>query len=147
MSEHKLAEYIDGFHLESYYSGVIMAFSEVVGAGCKKLALSNPFNDKMAHKMLLITELAAEEYGVKTLLEPDLVDTKLFPSGIAKDKTVIIIAQNQDVLNEYMELRKMKKNSDLAGNPEDLEKLIAKRFGQLLSYSDKKIDQLMKVKY
>jgi hypothetical protein len=71
----------------------------------------------------------------------------LFPSDIAKDKTVIIIAQNQDVLNEYMELRKMKKNSDLAGNPEDLEKLIAKRFGQLLSYSDKKIDQLMKVKY
>lgn len=144
MSENRLAEYIKRFDLESYYSGVIMAFSEVVGAGCKKLALSNPYSEKMAHRMQLIADLAAEEYGVKTLQEPDLIETKLFPSDVAKNKIVIMIAQTQDVLDEYMKLKKMKRDSDIEGNPEKLEKLIAERFGRLLSYSDKKIEELMK---
>ena len=35
-----------------------MAFAEVVGASCKKLALSTPYSYEMAQKMLPITQCA-----------------------------------------------------------------------------------------
>jgi hypothetical protein len=144
LSELKLSKIIDGFSLESYYAGVNMAFAEVVGAGCKRLALSNPYTEEMAQRMLKLINLITEEYGVKVMMEPNLIITKLFPADIAKDKIVVMIAQNEEVLDEYMELKQMKANSDKAGNPENLEKEIARRFGHLLSYSDTKINQLMK---
>ena len=144
MSEEKIAEHIDEFNVESYYSGVIMAFSEVVAAGCKKLALSNPLSGDMAQAMYKIAEIAAEEYGVEILLEPDLIVTRLFPGDVAKDKSVILIAQSQGVVDEYLALKQLKENSNATGNPHDIEEMIAKRFGHLLSYSDTKIEKLLK---
>ncbi len=143
MSEHPLGKIIDGFHLYSYYAGINMAFAEVVGAGCKQLALSSPYSHEVAEQMLPATKFAAEEYGVNLLVEPDLLRSKLFPRDIAKDKTVILIAHDQSVLDEYMTLKKLKKTSDKERNPDDLELEIAQRFGALLSYDEATISRLI----
>ena len=143
MSEHPLGKIIDGFHLHSYYAGINMAFAEVVGAGCKQLALSSPYGHEVAEQMLPATEFAAEEYSVELMVEPDLLRSKLFPRDIAKYLTVILIAHDQSVLDEYMVLKKLKKTSDEEENPEDLELEIAQRFGALLSYDEATINRLI----
>jgi hypothetical protein len=143
MSSHALVEIIEGFDLHSYYAGITMAFAEVVGAGCKKLALSSPYSHKMADEMLPASRYAAEEYNVKLMVEPELLITRLFPRDVAKDKTVILIAHDQSVLDEYMVLKKLKEQSNKKSNPEKLELEIARRFGELLSYDEETINRLI----
>jgi hypothetical protein len=143
MSDHPLNKVISSFDLQSYYAGITMAFAEVVGAGCKKLALSSPYSREMAEKMLPASEVAAKEYNVRLLVEPNLLVTKLFPRDVAKDKTVILIAHDQSVLNEYAELKRLREKSDKEGNPVKLEIEIAKRFGVLLSYDNETVNRLL----
>ncbi|MCW4049190.1 MAG: hypothetical protein NWE89_05575 [Candidatus Bathyarchaeota archaeon] len=143
MIDHPLSKIIKGFDLDSYHAGINTAFAEVVGAGCKKLALSSTYSSEQAERMLEPTRHAAEEYGAKLYVETDLLVSKLFPRDIAKGKTVILIAQSQDVLDEYMELKRLKEESNRKKNPEDLELEIARKFGALLSYSKEKIDELL----
>jgi hypothetical protein len=143
MSNHPLSKIIEGFNLHSYYAGINMAFAEVVGAGCKQLALSSPYSYIVAEQMLPATKVAADEYNVKLLVEPELLVSKLFPSDIAKDKTVILIAHDQSVLDEYMALKRLKKTSNEKGNPADIELEIAQRFGALLSYDEETINRLL----
>ena len=143
MSDHPLNKVISSFDLPSYYAGITMAFAEVVGAGCKKLALSSPYSREMAEKMLPASEVAAKEYNVRLLVEPNLLVTKLFPRDVAKDKTVILIAHDQSVLDEYAELKRLREKSDKEGNPVKLEIEIAKRFGVLLSYDNETVNRLL----
>jgi hypothetical protein len=143
MSDHPLSKIIPDFNIQSYYAGINTAFAEVVGAGCKKLALSSPYSHTMANEMLPATELAAREYNVKLMIEPELLVSKLFPKDIAKDKTVILIAHDQSVIDEYMMLKKLKQYSNEEGNPEELELEIAQRFGNILSYDEKTINRLL----
>ena len=143
MSKHPLSKFIEGFHLHSYYAGINMAFAEVVGAGCKQLALSSPYSHEVAEQMLPATESSAKEYNVKLMVEPGLLRSKLFPRDIAKDLTVILIAHDQSVLDEYLTLKKLKETSDETGNPENLELEIAQRFGALLSYDEATINRLI----
>ncbi|MBN2336878.1 hypothetical protein JXL21_15085 [Candidatus Bathyarchaeota archaeon] len=140
----KLSGVIDGFDLVSYYAGINMAFAEVVDAGCKRLALSSPYDKATAELMREPTRLAAQEYGVKILEEEDLLVTRLFPRDIATGKTVFLIAQDEGVLTEYGGLKEMKRRSDAQANPDEVENEIAWRLGHLLSYSDKKIEELIK---
>ncbi|MFH1179000.1 MAG: hypothetical protein V1710_01435 [Candidatus Bathyarchaeota archaeon] len=143
MSDHPLSKVISGFDIQSYYAGITMAFAEVVGAGCKQLALSSPYSHEMAEIMLPASLYAAEEYNIKLLMEPELLVSKLFPRDIAKDKTVILIAHDQSVLDEYAMLKRLREKSNKEGNPEELELEIAKRFGALLSYDDETINRLL----
>jgi hypothetical protein len=134
---------IEGFDLVSYYAGINMAFAEVVGAGCKRLALSSPYDPELAEKMMEPTRVAAETYGVELNVETDLLVSKLFPEDIAKDKTVIMIAQSREVLNEYARLKEMKRESAARGHPAEMELNFARAFGRLLSYSEEKIEALI----
>ena len=134
---------IEGFDLVSYHAGVNMAFAEVVGAGCKRLALSSPYDPELAEKMMEPTRVAAETYGVELNVETDLLVSKLFPEDIAKDKTVIMIAQSREVLNEYARLKEMKRESAARGHPTEMELNVARAFGRLLSYSEEKIEALI----
>jgi len=138
-----MSKIITDFNIYSYYAGVNMAFAEVVGLGCKKLALSSPYSPEDAAKMLPATEYAAKEYNCTLLVESDLLVSKLFPRDIAKGKTVILIAHDQSVLDEYLLIKKLKQYSDEKGNPEDLEFEIAQRFGALLSYDELTINRLI----
>ncbi len=134
---------IEGFDLVSYYAGINMAFAEVVGAGCKRLALSSPYDTELAEKMMEPTRVAAETYGVDLKVETDLLKSKLFPVDIAEGKTVIIIAQGREALDEYMRLKEMKRESTARGHPAEMEFDIARAFGRLLSYSEEKIEALI----
>lgn len=143
MSDHPLSKILPSFDLHSYHAGINMAFAEVVGAGCKQLALSSPYTPEYTEEMMEATMHAAEEYGVLLYVEPDLLVTRLFPSDIAVGKTVILIAQNQSVLDEYQALITLKEESNMKGNPDHLELDIATRFGKLLSYDDANIKRLL----
>jgi len=140
---HRLSEMIEGFDLVSYHAGVNMAFAEVVGAGCKRLALSSPYDPELAEKMMEPTMVAAETYGVELKVETDLLKSKLFPEDIAEGKTVIMIAQSREVLDEYMRLKDMKRKSAAKGHPAETELDIARAFGRLLSYSEERIEALI----
>ena len=116
-----------------------MAFAEVVGAGCKRLALSSPYDPELAEKMMEPTKVAAETYGVELKVETDLLKSKLFP----EDKTVIMIAQSREVLDEYARLKEKSRESAARGHPAEMELDVARAFGRLLSYSEEKIEALI----
>lgn len=143
MTDHPLSTIIPSFDLHSYHAGINMAFAEVVGAGCKKLALSATYSPEFAKEMMAATKYSAKEYNVILHVEANLLVTKLFPADVAKDKTVIMILQNQGVLDEYLELKSMKEESNKKGNPEETEVEIAKRFGKLLNYDKASIERLL----
>ncbi len=143
MTDHPVSKLVPTFDLHSYHAGINIAFAEVVGAGCKKLALSDVYTPKFAKEMMAATEYAAKKYDVLLQVEPNLLISKLFPADIAKDKTVIIIAQNQAVLDEYNALKAMKKESNEKGNPDAVEFEIARRWGKLLSYDEASIERLL----
>jgi len=134
---------IEGFDLVSYHAGVNMAFAEVVGAGCKRLALSSPYDSELTEKMMEPTRVAAETYGVELKVETDLLKSKLFPEDIAEGKTVIMIAQSRDVLDEYARLKEKSRESAARGHPAEMELDVARAFGRLLSYSEEKIEALI----
>lgn len=144
MSPHKLDELVEDFHLISYYSGVNASFAEVVKLGCKKLALSSPYTDEEFKMMIEPTKQIAKDNGIPILVERDLLKTMLFPHDIAENRTVIMMAHNQSVLDEYAALKELKKESDKKDNPVERELDIAKRFGKLLSYNDANIGRLLK---
>lgn len=143
MTDHPLTNKVPTFDLHSYHAGINTAFAEVVGAGCKKLALSDVYTPKFAAEMMAATEYAAEKYDVLLQVEPDLLVSKLFPADIAVGKTVIIIANNQEILDEYASLKALKKESNEKGNPDDVEFEIARRWGKLLSYDEPSIERLL----
>ncbi len=95
--------------------------------------------------MLGATRHAAKEYNTLLYVEPDLLVTKLFPRDIVKDKTVILIAHDQSVLDEYHALKKLKIESDDKGNPDEIEDEIARRFGVLLSYDEATLKKLLAI--
>lgn len=143
MTDHPLNKIVKDFHLHSYHAGINTAFAEVVGAGCKRLALSATYEPEFAKEMMAATEHAAEEYNVLLHVEDKLLVTKLFPADVAKDKVVIMIFQNQGVLDEYLALKEKKKESNSKGNPDEIEFEIARKFGKLLSYDDASIERLL----
>ncbi|MFH2112082.1 MAG: hypothetical protein ABIJ47_12585 [Candidatus Bathyarchaeota archaeon] len=143
MPSKELVESVKGFHTLSYYAGINTAFAEVVAAGCKRLALSSPYDRATAVLMRGPTRASAEEYGVKLLEEENLLVTRLFPRDIAAGKIVFLIAYDEAVLAEYEDLKEAKKRSDAQGNPNEVEEEIAWRLGRLLSYSDEKIRELL----
>ncbi len=118
-----------------------MAFSEAVGFGVKQLALSSLYTDEELDVMLKVIEFASQEYNTVYYTEPDLLKSRLFQRDIAKDKTVVLIANNQNVLDEYHELKKLSKAKD---NSDKVEMDIARRFGKILSYDSDTIERLIK---
>ncbi len=143
MSEHRLSHVINGFHLDSFYAGATFAAAEVVSLGCKKLALSSPYTDKDLAILLEPTRMAAEEYGLTIYVERDLLVTRLYDSVLTKDKSVILIAQNQGVIDEYLALKKLKERAVAEGRLEEVQDKLAWEFGRLLSYSDEAIKRLL----
>jgi len=127
----------------SYHVGINTAFAEVVGMGCKKLALSSPLTNKEFNDVFEPTKLAVEEYGVQIYVEDDLLSTLLFDADIAKNLKVIMIAASKTVLDEYFALKEMKKRN-LVEKSRDVEVDIARRFGALLSYDLLTIEKLIR---
>ncbi len=143
MSEHRLSHIINGFHLDSFHAGATFAAAEVVSLGCKKLALSSPYTDEDLTVLLEPTRIAAEEYGLVIYVEKDLLVTRLYDPILSKDKSVILIAQDQRVIDEYLDLKKLREKAIAEGRLEEVQDKLAWEFGRLLSYSDEAIRRLL----
>ena len=143
MSDTPLPQIVPNFDLLSFMAGTNLAFSEAVGLGVKKLALSSPYSPEQLDVMMEVTRYSSERFGTVYQSEPNLLESKLFPRDIARGKIVVLIAHDQSILDEYSELKRLKKKSDSMGNPEKLELEIARRFGRLLSYDDAGIEGLI----
>ena len=143
MSDTPLPHIVPNFDLLSFMAGTNLAFSEAVGLGVKKLALSSPYSPEQLDVMMEVTWYSSERFGTVYQPEPNLLESKLFPRDIARGKTVVLIAHDQSILDEYSELKRLKEKSDSMGNPEELELEIARRFGRLLSYDEAGIEGLI----
>jgi len=143
MSDTPIPDILPNFDKLSFMSGAVTAFSEAVGFGVKQLALSSLYTPEELEIILKVIEYASHRFGTIYTVEPELIKTKLFPRDIAVGKIVVLIANNQSVLDEYCDLKKLREESDAKGNPERTEIEIARRFGKLLSYDEKSIEELI----
>lgn len=128
MSDH-WKDLLPGFDAASYYAGMTYAFVEIVAAGVKRLALSPPYSAEDLAVMLEPTRLLVEQFGITMYVEHDLIVTSLFPADVAQDKSVILLAQTQDVVDDYLALKARGASLDE----------LAWSFGRMLSYTDERI--------
>lgn len=130
-------------HPRSFHLGMIYAFIEVVASGCKRLALSPPMTaDELDQVREGALEIAAE-YGVVTLVDAECLVTRLFNPEFTEGKHVILFAAEQAIFDEYLALKDRRGRCLADGSLPQNEEEIARRFGRLLSYSEKSIDGLL----
>ncbi len=132
MSNHWKTQ-LPNFELYSYYAGITAAFSEIVGAGVKKLALSHPYSAEELHIMREPSKQIAAEYSVLTRVEDDLLVTPLFPADVALGKHVIFFIKDEMVWEKYQTLKHSKMEPEALGWA----------FGHLLSYDDASIQKML----
>jgi hypothetical protein len=118
----------------SFRLGSVSTFSELVGVGVKKLALSSALlpaeMDDMASDIVRI----AKGFGVETYRESDLIVTDLFPADVATGKDVMLLYIGS-TLDEYKALKKHKAKLVKSGKYKgEARKDVAIQFGKLLSY-------------
>ena len=73
--------------------GVVSAFSELVNAGVKQLALSSTMTTAEMDAFYPLAVEAAAAHNVMVAREPDLITTDLFPEDIAEGKEVLLLYQ------------------------------------------------------
>ncbi len=135
-----------GLHQPSYQLGIIAAFSEMIDVGLKPLALSSPLPPSAAEDLLPQAVKVAASYGVMVTPESDLIRTLLFPSDIAKGKTVFLLYRDDAVIERYRALRQRALDLEAAADSQDPEaaKMVAREFGQLLGYPASRVDLMLR---
>jgi hypothetical protein len=129
---------------KSFELGVITAFAEVVSLGVKKLALSSPLAPDEYDELNEAAEHIVEKYGISSWLEKDFLVTDLFAEDIARDRYVLFLYADDGVLEEYLALKRRKKElEDSGGYDATARREIAFAFGRLLSYPDGKISEML----
>ncbi len=128
----------------SYQLGMIYAFAEIVGSGCKRLALSPSLTVEQFDAIWDDVRLIAEEYGLTLDVDDDFLVTRLFNPEYTTGKRVIHIAAERATLEEYGRLKELRRRSLEGGVlTEEVERELAWGLGRLLSYSDEAIRGLM----
>jgi len=127
----------------SYELGVVGAFSELISAGVKQLALSAPLSPEEMDQFQVDAEEIAARHGVSIYRESDLIVTNLFPSDVASGKDVLLLYRGT-TLEEYLSLKSDKAKLEKKGGY-DSEAMIrvSRRFGRMLSYSPREINRLL----
>jgi hypothetical protein len=127
----------------SYRLGSIGAFAEMVGAGVKSLALSAPMDPAEMDALIEDATRIAADHGVNAYRETDFLVTDLFPSELTDGKHVLLIC-TESTYQEYLALKTLKHELVEAGEYRNQPREeIARGFGELLSYSEEKIDALL----
>jgi len=127
----------------SYMLGGIGAFAEVVDIGIKKLALSSPMSPAEMDALIDEARRIAADNNVEIYREENLLITDLFPKELTEGKHVLLIYKGT-VKDEYMELKERKKELEESGNYKgEARERLARDFGKLLSYPEKRIDKLL----
>ena len=127
----------------SYNLGIMGGFAEVVRLGVKKLALSEVMTPEEMDGVMEDAEIIAERNEVLIWRETDFLVTDLYPEDVAEGKHVLLIYTG-DTLDQYLAL-KADKAALIADNHYEgrAREDIARRFGKLLSYPDKVIEDLL----
>jgi hypothetical protein len=119
----------------SFQLGVVFAFSEMVAADLKKMALSLPFSPKDYNPLVDDAKRIARKEGVKIRLEKHLLTTDLFAEEFTRGKWVFIIYKHPEVLRRYFSLKSRKDRLILENHYKGKRReAIAVGFGELLSY-------------
>ena len=127
----------------SYRLGIIGAFGEIVNAGVKKLALSEPTTPKEMDEMIDEAKVIADRNHVLLYRETELLVTDLFPASYTQGKEVLLIYQGA-TKDEYLTLKQeVWKLQQEGAYSSTARESISRRFGKLLSYSDEYITKLM----
>jgi len=129
---------------KSYQLGMIYAFAEIVGSGCKRLALSPTLTIEEFDAIWDDVKLIAEEFKLILDIDDDFLTTRLFNPEYTRGKRVIHISAVQETHEEYKRLKELKRRS-LEEGPltEEVELELAWGMGRLLSYSDEAIRGLL----
>ena len=126
----------------SYCLGMVFAFTEVVASGVKPLALSPPLEP--SELLALRSEVATigAQFGVLVRDDVEVLTTRLFDPAFTAGKAVFLLAADDTILREYAELKT--ERARLGGSGSDPEEAaLARRFGRLLGYSSRVIDDLL----
>ena len=127
----------------AYRLGGIGAFSELVNAGVKQIALSEPLSSAEMAQFLPEAKKVADRHGVSIYQESDLLITDLFPADVAKEKEVLLLFQG-NTLDAYLQLKEDKKQLVATNQYEGAARAaISRRFGRLLSYTPRGINNLL----
>jgi hypothetical protein len=127
----------------SYQLGIIAAFSEIVAAGVKKLALSSPLAPEKMTELLPDAKRIATTNGALLYLEKDFCVTDLFPEDLTEGKYVLLIYL-EPVKEQYLALKKEKEELIRAERYEgEARRNIARKMGRLLSYPEERIEKML----
>jgi hypothetical protein len=128
---------------QSYQLGAIAAFSEIVAAGIKKLALSSPLAPEDMARLFPEAEKIAEKNGALLWLEKDFLVTDLFSTDLTEGKQVLLIYLDP-IKEEYLALKQEKEELIKSGQYQgEARKNIARKIGRLLSYSEEHIEKML----
>lgn len=124
----------------SYQCGVMDCFSEMVKAELKRIALSHPSSTKeIRDQYIPFAENICDKYQIHFYLDDDPLITDLFPASMNQNTYNIIFYKDENDIEEYKTLKKLKVKVIENQEYEKYRYEIAYRFGKLLSYSDETI--------
>ena len=125
----------------SFQLGMINCFVEMVACGVKKLALSPPVIPEDYEKIGQASDDIVNGFGVQSYLEKSLLITDLQSEDFTRGKWSIIYYRTDDVLQNYIDLKAMKKRLESEGGYDvDSRKFISRKFMRLLSYPEDVIE-------
>lgn len=124
----------------SYQCGVMDCFSEMVKAELKRIALSHPSSTKeIRDQYIPFAENICDKYQIHFYLDDDPLITDLFPASMNQNTYNIIFYKDENDIEEYKTLKKLKVKVIENKEYEKYRYEIAYRFGKLLNYSDETI--------
>lgn len=130
--------------MRSYRLGSIAAFAEMVDAGVKELALSAAVDPAEMDEMEEEARRIAAEHDVEVFRETDFLVTDLFSTELTEGKHVLLIYRGE-TRQKYTDLKAEKLRLEADGEYAGESRLeIARKLGALLSYSDEKIEALLR---
>lgn len=125
----------------SFRCGVIDCFNEMVSAGVKRIAFSEPMNSaEECRSYRPFVEKTCHKYGTRFYFEPSSLVTDLFPKELNAGRAHYIFYREEDALREYLAVRAEKEELAAVGAYRgEQRRALAYRFGRLLSYTDEAI--------
>ncbi|MFC1477356.1 hypothetical protein ACFL6L_02705 [candidate division KSB1 bacterium] len=133
-----------GFTLDqiSFELGMINCFVEMVACGVKRMAISPPIDPAHFGILQERSERIVQGFGIKSYLEKSLIVTDLQSDEFTRGKWAILYYKNDDVLKEYLKLKKQIEELEKSGKYKGTQrKDISRRFMRLLSYPDDVIEE------
>jgi len=140
----KTTEYKQARDWASFELGSISTFCEMVQAGVKKLALGPPVRPEEYERIREGNEQIVKRFGVKSVVDREFLTTDLFPGEAAHGEWVSLYYRDDDIFKKYLALKERKQQLERTGAYQgQARKDLARSFGNLLSYPEWKIDELL----